>query len=296
MSYYVATNTGGSDDLTDGSQEDIYGGLISGGIVDGGYESFLGGLCIQEESSSDESDDDRKSSSSESSSSESETESNSDDEDRKKPPKKVPKKALNKLLEDPDIQSEPIELDKLEDEHHEQTIEDILNMDGEDNDGDGDGDEGDLDEVSGGGKTTLVLDIFEDADEDAKDDDAENKVENRVSEPEVEDQEVFGIEDPEDRLEDHPEDLLETEILFEEPLPEDSPDVTFGAEDVTFGVEDVEAQEDVDLPDESSSIKPMQDSRPDNLELAHEPKSEPKSGGSHLNPAFGSALSAYLTA
>ena len=262
MSYYIVGNFDGSDDLTGGSAEDIYGGLISGGIVDGGYESFLGGLGVHEESSDSDTEDvdnDRESSSSESSS-----DSELDDEVQK-----PPKKALNKLLEDPDVDPEPVELNELEDEHHEQTIEDILNMDEDD-------EAGDLDEVNGGGKKKPVEPV------------ADSEVH---SEEDVE----FGVEDShEEHQSEHQEDVEDVEEIFgvEESHDEDP------EEDIEFGVEE-ESQEDHDEEPNKNQKKKLE--RPDNLDVDIKPTptdestetltKEPTLGGSK----FGDALSAYLT-
>ena len=218
MSYYIAENFDGTDDLTDGGVEDIYGGLISGGIVDGGYESFLGGLGVHDES--DTEDDDSESSSSESS-------SDSDAEVQK-----PPKKALNKLLEDPDIEPEPLELNELEDEHHEQTIEDILNMD--------DDDAGDLDEVSGGGK-------------------------KKPAEPDIE----FGVEEEEPQS-NSKEDIFgveEVQEVQEEDLVEEAKeDVEFGIEEVQEPQKEeppkkkLERSDNLEVDDLEVDDKPTEDS------------------------------------
>lgn len=298
MSYYIVGNFDGSDDLTGGSAEDIYGGLISGGIVDGGYESFLGGLGVHEESSDSDTEDvdnDRESSSSESSS-----DSELDDEVQK-----PPKKALNKLLEDPDVDPEPVELNELEDEHHEQTIEDILNMDEDD-------EAGDLDEVNGGGKKKPVEPVADS--EVHSEEDVEFGVEDSHEDSHKEDvEEIFGVEDNQESNEATNEDHSEEDIEFGIEDDQEPNDATSDAtnedqeedpeEDIEFGVEE-ESQEDHQEEPDKNQKKKLE--RPDNLEVDNldvdiKPTptdestetltKEPTLGGSK----FGDALSAYLT-
>ncbi len=107
MSYYIANVIDTYDD-----DSDIYGGIISGGIVQGGYESFLGGLGVTEDTDSEADLDE------------------SQEEDPKEDPKEnKPKKGSVVFDDDPDLEEEESPLAEISDEHEEQTIEQILNMD-----------------------------------------------------------------------------------------------------------------------------------------------------------------------
>ncbi len=107
MSHYIPNDFDGGDD------SDIYGSMIMRGIVDGGYESFLGGLGITE--------------------TDSDSESSSSDESVSTVDADKDKKPLTKQLSiDPDnVNEEPV-LDPTNDEQ----ITNILNMDEEDSEAD----------------------------------------------------------------------------------------------------------------------------------------------------------------
>jgi hypothetical protein len=126
MSYYLPDLVNGNDvyggDEYD-NDDDVYGSIFTGGLVEGGYESFLGSIAVRDDSDS-------------------ESYSESDDEaDSANIKGSGAKKQETILTEDPDLEVEddPIFADNSDEDEH---ITNIIN--------EGDGPYGDIDDAEAG--------------------------------------------------------------------------------------------------------------------------------------------------
>ena len=246
MGYYLPMS---EDTLPDTDDADIYGGLISGG-----YESFLGGLNVVSDSDDESTSD---------------TDSENVTYGGKTKGKKVPA-----VLDDPDM-IEELAAKKLTDEESEDISEEILNLDQ---------DAGDMDNPDNKAEDKIEFGV-----EDNSEDTPKDKVEFGVEEPEdaedtPEDTPVdkveFGVEDnsedkSENKAEDKPEDKVEFGV---EDNPEDKPEDK-SEDKVEFGVEDE--------PGDNLEDKP--EGKPNKTK-----NKDKKSGGDEeIAGGFGEALSAY---